>query len=87
MTEALRMLGAPMSKLHFVRESSYETKPMFFTDFLRLITLTSRAHITAVGAEYGSGAMFSPSLCPILQALAEEYLDIDFQFGGTDQVG
>ncbi|KAL1643956.1 hypothetical protein SLS58_004631 [Diplodia intermedia] len=79
------LLKVPTTNLHFVEESSYESTPGFLLDQYRACTLATREDVAKVSAEAAQSAVLGPSLCPILQALAEEYLDADFQFGGLDQ--
>ena len=58
-------------------------------DCLRLAALTSQRDAKKAGAEVVkqvASPLLSSLVYPGLQALDEEYLDCDFQFGGVDQV-
>lgn len=83
----LEAIGISSSRVSFVENSSYEGTKEFVIDHYKLCTLLSRQDCLDTGAEVSASTMFSPMLTPGLQSLAEEYLDIDMQFGGTDQVG
>jgi tyrosyl-tRNA synthetase len=83
----LEAIGISSSRVRFVENSSYEGTKEFVIDHYKLCALLSRQDCMDTGAEVSASTMFSPMLTPGLQSLAEEYLDIDMQFGGTDQVG
>lgn len=86
-TAVLESLGAPVGKIHFVDGSSYDlTKEVVIQNY-QLAALCDQQDIKNVGDEFHSSKKLSVMLCPGMMALAEEYLDIDFQFGGEDQVG
>ena len=82
----LRILGVPDDKVHFVEASSYELSKDFMLDSYKLSALTDEKVVRETGSEYRHSTKLSVLLCPGLPALAEEYLDSDFQFGGEDQV-
>lgn len=85
-TAVLDAIGIPLSKVHFVDESSYEGSKEFMIDHYKFCTLLSQQDVRDTGAEVAKSDMFSPMLSPGLQSLAEEYLGADIQFGGLDQV-
>ena len=82
----LESLGVPPGRIHFVDGSSYEYSKEFILDNYRLCTIATEQEVRDTGDEYHAAARLSVLLCPGLPALAEEYLDADFQFGGEDQV-
>ena len=82
----LRLLGCPDDEVHFVNGSSYELSKEFTLDNYKLSVLTDEQEVRDTGDEYRYATKLSVLLCPGLPALAEEYLDSDFQFGGEDQV-
>ncbi len=82
----LRILGCPDSEVHFIDGSSYELSKEFTLDSYKLSVLTEEQEVRDTGDEYRHATKLSVLLCPGLPALAEEYLDSDFQFGGEDQV-
>ena len=83
-TAALKCLGIDPSNIEFVQESSYET-PKFTKDLWRLCTMVPAQAVRDSWDRAVHPEMVSPLMCPLLQLLAEEYLDADFQFGGEDQ--
>lgn len=83
---ALQTLGIPTSTITFVQESSYELNPRFVTDNWRLCTVVPQQAVRDAWDRSYNPTLLSPMLCPGLQTLAEEHLDIDFQLGGEDQV-
>lgn len=83
---ALEVLGIRSSMVTFVQESSYELNPRFVTDQWKLCTVVPQQAVRDAWDRSYNPNMLSPMLCPGLQTLAEEHLDIDFQLGGEDQV-
>ncbi|KAL8342598.1 hypothetical protein RB598_004125 [Gaeumannomyces tritici] len=84
----LRAVGVPTEKLRFVLGSSYQKSAPFIMDVYKLASLTSEHDARRAGAEVvkqSDNAPLSGLLYPLLQALDEEYLGADAQFGGTDQ--
>jgi len=87
-TELLKTMGADISKLTFVRGLDYQTKEDFTLDMYKLAALSSERDTKRAGAEVvkqSDNPKMSSLLYPILQALDEEYLGVDAQFGGVDQ--
>ncbi|KAF2769524.1 tyrosine tRNA ligase [Teratosphaeria nubilosa] len=91
-SEALKAVGVDTSRLKFVRGSDYqtsgETGAKYFLDFLRLSTFTSTHDAAKAGSDVVKqleAAPLSNNIYPLMQALDEEYLDVDAQFGGVDQ--
>ncbi|KAL1861863.1 hypothetical protein Plec18170_000686 [Paecilomyces lecythidis] len=83
----LRTLGVPENTVHFVEGSSYELSKEFSLDNYKLSVLTDVNDVKETGDEYRNPGKLSVLFCPGLPALAEEYLNCDFQFGGEDQAG
>jgi tyrosyl-tRNA synthetase len=83
---ALEVLGCPQGAIRFLLASSYEFSQEFTMDYYRLSTLVDEQDIRNTGGDCTEGEKMSVLMCPTLPALAEEYLDCDFQFGGEDQV-
>jgi tyrosyl-tRNA synthetase len=82
-------LGIPTSKLHFVEGSSYQLTKEYNLDNYRLCATVTEHDAKKAGAEVVKqveSPLLSGLLYPGLQALDEQYLDVDFQFGGVDQV-
>ncbi|GIJ87963.1 hypothetical protein Asppvi_006879 [Aspergillus pseudoviridinutans] len=83
----LQTLGVPENTVHFVEGSSYELTKAFSLDNYKLSVLADVDEVKGTGDEYRNPGKLSVLFCPGLPALAEEYLDSDFQFGGEDQRG
>ncbi|KAL0250655.1 phosphoribosylaminoimidazolesuccinocarboxamide synthase [Cryptococcus tetragattii IND107] len=82
------VLGVPIDKLEFITGSSYQLKPDYTLDMYRFHALTSTREAEHAGADVvkeSESPLMSSLLYPGLQALDEQYLDVDFQFGGVDQ--
>ena len=88
LTAVFRSIGVPLDKLEFVTGSSYQYSPAYSRDTFRLCSITSEHDAKKAGAEVvkqTSSPPLSGLLYPLLQALDEEYLGVDIQFGGIDQ--
>ena len=84
-----KSLGIPTSKLRFVEGSSYQLSKEYNLDNYKLCALVTEHDAKKAGAEVVKqveSPLLSGLLYPRLQALDEQYLDCDFQFGGVDQV-
>jgi tyrosyl-tRNA synthetase len=84
----LKAVNVPIDRLEFVLGSSYELSPEYMMDVLRLASITSERDAKKAGAEVvkqTENAPLSGLLYPLMQALDEQYLDVDMQFGGVDQ--
>ncbi|PPQ73208.1 hypothetical protein CVT25_012780 [Psilocybe cyanescens] len=81
-------LGIPTSTLRFVEGSSYQLTKEYNMDNYRLCASVTEHDAKKAGAEVVKqvdSALLSGLLYPGLQALDEQYLGVDFQFGGVDQ--
>jgi len=81
-------LGIPTSSLLFVEGSSYQLTKEYNLDNYKLCATVSEHDAKKAGAEVVKqveSPLLSGLLYPGLQALDEQYLDVDFQFGGVDQ--
>ncbi|KAK9472143.1 Aminoacyl-tRNA synthetase, partial [Dipodascopsis tothii] len=84
----LRSIGVPIDKLHFVVGSSYQYSPKYTLDIFRLSSLTTLNDARRAGADVVKqveSPLLSGLIYPLMQALDEEHLDVDAQFGGVDQ--
>ena len=84
-----KSLGIPISTLRFVEGSSYQLTKEYNLDNYKLCATVSEHDAKKAGAEVVKqveSPLLSGLLYPGLQALDEQYLDVDFQFGGIDQV-
>jgi tyrosyl-tRNA synthetase len=84
----LKSIRVPIDKLKFIRGTEFELSPNFSRDLFRLISQTTLHDAKKAGAEVvkqTSDPLIGSLLYPLLQALDEEYLSCDAQFGGVDQ--
>lgn len=82
----LEALGVPLSRVHFVQESSYVTTPSFIQDQWRMHIITPIEDIVAAGGSEFNPLVLGPMYGPSLRSLAEEHLDADVELGGANQV-
>ena len=83
-----RSLHLPLDQVTFVTGSSYQYSQAYNLDKYKLCSITTEHDARKAGAEVVkqvSSPLLSGLLYPLLQALDEEYLGVDFQFGGVDQ--
>ncbi|KAH9840674.1 tyrosyl-tRNA synthetase [Rhodofomes roseus] len=81
-------LGIPTNKLRFVEGSSYQLTREYNMDNYRLCAIVTEHDAKKAGAEVVKqveSPLLSGLLYPGMQALDEQYLGCDFQFGGVDQ--
>ena len=86
--EMLKLIGVPLDKLEFVKGTDFQLSDKYTLDMYRLSAITTTRDTQRAGAEVVKqvdNPKMSNLLYPILQALDEEYLRVDAQFGGTDQ--
>lgn len=84
----LTSLGVPLDKLKFVQGTSYQLSREYSLDVYRLSSTVTQHDARKAGAEVVKQIeypLLSGLLYPGLQALDEEYLKVDAQFGGVDQ--
>ena len=84
----LESLGVPLEKLKFVRGTDFELTKEYTLDVYKLASLVTEHDARKAGAEVVKQVqhpLLSGLLYPGLQALDEEYLGCDAQFGGVDQ--
>ncbi|XP_064628436.1 tyrosine--tRNA ligase, cytoplasmic-like [Lineus longissimus] len=84
----LTSIGVPLEKLKFVRGTDYQLSKEYTLDVYRLSSMVTDHDAKKAGAEVVKQVdhpLLSGMLYPGLQALDEEYLKVDAQFGGVDQ--
>ncbi len=83
----LESLQVDTSGLQFVKGSDFQLSSEYIADVLRLSTelTTKRALHSASEVCRVENPKVSTLIYPIMQALDEQYLDVDLQYGGTDQ--
>ena len=82
-------IGVPTSNLKFVEGSSYQLTKEYSLDNFKLCSIVNEHDAKRAGAEVVKqveSPLLSGLLYPGMQALDEQYLGCDFQFGGADQV-
>ncbi|KAJ3023969.1 Tyrosine--tRNA ligase, cytoplasmic [Thoreauomyces humboldtii] len=81
-------IGVSIAKLKFVVGTDYQLSREYTLDAYKLLAMTSEHDARKAGAEVVKqveSPMMSGLVYPLLQALDEEYLKVDAQFGGVDQ--
>lgn len=84
----LTSIGVPLDKLKFVRGSDYQLSKEYTLDVYKMTSVITEHDAKKAGAEVVKQVehpLLSGLLYPGLQALDEEYLKVDAQFGGVDQ--
>lgn len=88
LTAVFRSLHLPLNLVTFVVGSSYQYSEKYSQDKQRLAAITTDRNARKAGSDVVkevSSPPLSGMLYPLLQALDEEHLGVDFQFGGVDQ--
>lgn len=86
--EMLKALGVNTKKLKFVKGSKIQNNPRYFQDMLKMSMLATVNDTTRAASEVvkmSDNPKLGNLIYPIMQALDEEYLKADIQFGGLDQ--
>merc|ERR1711872_902339 len=84
----LTSIGVPLEKLRFVKGTDYQLSKEYTLDVYRLSSIVTEHDARKAGAEVVKQVqhpLLSGLLYPGLQALDEQYLGVDAQFGGVDQ--
>ncbi|XP_017772453.1 PREDICTED: tyrosine--tRNA ligase, cytoplasmic [Nicrophorus vespilloides] len=84
----LKSIGVSTEKLKFVKGTDYQLSKEYTLDVYRLSSVITEHDAKKAGAEVVKQVdhpLVSGLLYPGLQALDEEYLKVDAQFGGIDQ--
>ena len=82
----LQSIGVSIEKLKFVVGTTFQLSREYNLDVYRLMALTSEHDAKKAGAEVVKqvdSPLLSGLVYPLLQALDEEYLGVDAQFGGV----
>ena len=86
--EILQIAGANLDQIHFVKGSDFQRSPKYSDDLLHLATkvnLRNAQRATVEVIKKSKHPPLSNLIYPLMQALDEIYLDVDFEFGGVDQ--
>jgi tyrosyl-tRNA synthetase len=84
----LKAVGVDISKLEFVKGSSYQLNKEYTMDRFKLEGITRISVAQKAGAEVvkqTDDPALGGLIYPLMQALDEQYLDVDVQMGGVDQ--
>ncbi|KAI9792748.1 MAG: hypothetical protein M1833_001029 [Piccolia ochrophora] len=87
-TSLLKAVNVPIDRLEFVLGSTYQLSEKYTMDLFRLSSVVTEHDARKAGAEVVKqveSPLMSGLLYPLMQALDEEYLGVDAQFGGVDQ--
>jgi len=84
----LDALQVKSNDLEYVKGSDFQLQKKFTTDMYRLAAQNTLERVKRAAAgvvRFGDSPKLSGFMYPILQALDEEYLEADVQYGGIDQ--
>ncbi|MBW2994378.1 tyrosine--tRNA ligase, partial [Candidatus Woesearchaeota archaeon] len=84
----LKAIGADVKNFEIVKGSDFQMKKDYYFDVLKTSTETSINDCKRAAAEvvkFGDNPKLCGLIYPIMQALDEEYLKVDIQYGGMDQ--
>ncbi|XP_026670464.1 tyrosine--tRNA ligase, cytoplasmic [Ceratina calcarata] len=84
----LKSIDVPLEKLKFVKGTDYQLSKEYTLDMYRLSSVVTEHDAKKAGAEVVkqvANPLLSGLMYPGLQALDEQYLKVDAQFGGVDQ--
>lgn len=84
----LKHLGVDLNRLNFVVGTDIQLSKEYTLDMYKLSAIASLNDTQRAGSEVVKqveSPKLSGLLYPMLQALDEQYLDVDMQFGGVDQ--
>lgn len=83
-----KSIGANIKNFELVKGSDFQLNKDYLIDLLKLSTSTSINDAKRAASEvvkFGENPKLSGLLYPLMQALDEEYLKVDVQYGGIDQ--
>ena len=83
-----KAIGTNISKFEIVKGSDFQLKKDYILDILKMSSYTSVSDAKRAASEVvkqSDNPKISGLIYPIMQALDEEYLKVDMQYGGIDQ--
>lgn len=83
-----KSIGVEIKNLEIVKGSSYQFDKNYILDTLKLSTITTIHDAQKAASEvvkFGDNPKLSGLIYPLMQALDEQYLGVDVQYGGVDQ--
>jgi tyrosyl-tRNA synthetase len=86
----IKSIGVDIKELEMIKGSEMQLKPEYMYDVLQMSSHVSihdanKAAAEVVKSSQGEHAKLSGIIYPIMQAIDEQYLEVDCQLGGTDQ--
>lgn len=87
-TQILKALGTDLKKIEFVKGSEFQLGHEYIYDVLKIASMASVHDCKKAASEVvkmGDNPMLGGLIYPIMQALDEQYLGVNVQFGGLDQ--
>jgi tyrosyl-tRNA synthetase len=84
----VKSIGVDIEDLEVVKGSDFQLEPEYMFDVLKMSSFTSVHDANKAASEVvklGDNPKLSGLIYPIMQALDEQYLEVDAQLGGTDQ--
>ena len=84
----LKSAGANIKKLKFIKGSDFQLKPEYTLDMYKLAAMSTIHDLNKAASEVvrqSKNQKMGGLVYPIMQALDEEYLGVDAQYGGVDQ--
>lgn len=81
-------VGIDIKNLEIVKGSEFELKPEYMYDLLQISTLASVNELKKAASEVvkmNENPKTSGLIYPVMQAIDEQYLSVDVQYGGVDQ--
>ncbi len=83
-----KSVGADIKNFELVKGSTFQLEKKYLMDMLKMSTFTSVHDAMKSASEvvkFGDNPKLSGLIYPLMQALDEEYLGVDIQYGGIDQ--
>jgi len=84
----IQAIGADTKDLEFIKGSEFQLKPEYTFDVLQLSSMNSVRDATKAASDVvkmGTNPKLSGLIYPLMQAMDEQYLEVDAQLGGVDQ--
>lgn len=84
----MKAMGAPLEKLEFVKGSDFQLSSDYMMDIFKISSNTSVHDCHKAASEVvklGDSPRLSGYIYPLMQALDEQYLEVDMQIGAVDQ--
>lgn len=84
----IKAMGADISKLEFVKGSSFQLSKEYILDMFKISSITTVHDCHKAASEVvkmGNSPKLSGYIYPLMQALDEQYLSVDMQIGAIDQ--